>query len=80
MKLLTYEEWVQSASLRDGISQQVESKLRLEMYTFARDLEIELKNMDHQNYQHYFQKALSIFHRFNHQVHDPPKAGVLSEL
>ncbi|CAD8121621.1 unnamed protein product [Paramecium sonneborni] len=68
MKLLIYEDWKNSASSRDNFTFQQEVKIQSECYQIARDFEILLQNNEHSTFNHYFQKALSIFHRFAHQI------------
>ncbi|CAD8202133.1 unnamed protein product [Paramecium octaurelia] len=68
MKLLIYEDWKNSASSRDNFTFQQEVKIQSECYQIARDFEILLKNSEQSTFNQYFQKALSIFHRFAHQV------------
>lgn len=46
MKLLTKEDWNQSASIRDGISPQTECKIRYQMLNLAREVERELNHTE----------------------------------
>lgn len=66
MKLLIYEDWKNSASAKDGLTPQQEIKFHYEMYEFARAIETFLKNSDKPAFHNYFQKGLSLFHRFAH--------------
>lgn len=68
MKLLLHDDWKKSASFRDDIPFQKEAKFRHDIYEFARGLETCIGNTESKYFHIYFQKALSIFHRFSHQV------------
>jgi hypothetical protein len=50
MKLLTLDDWKNSASSKDNVTYQVECKARFEMYEFARELERYLNNSEHNNF------------------------------
>lgn len=50
MKLLHYDDWKMSESLKDGISPKDEIKIHYEMYNFAREMEKFLNNKDQPNF------------------------------
>ncbi|CAK70553.1 unnamed protein product (macronuclear) [Paramecium tetraurelia] len=68
MKLFSYNSWLQSQSQKDGIQLENQVKLYKEVYDFSQKLETLLQNGNHPTFNYYFQKALSIFHRFAHSV------------
>jgi hypothetical protein len=50
MKLLLYEDWKNNASLADGLTVEELTKIKYEMYNFAREMETYLKNSDNPNF------------------------------
>ncbi|KAM3138947.1 hypothetical protein pb186bvf_008960 [Paramecium bursaria] len=68
MKLLIYQDWLESASNKAGISKKDELKIWHEMYEYARILETNLQNVNRISFNEYFQKGLAFFHRFAHQI------------